>query len=139
MPAARPRTASDRAARDTPARCPENSGAPRPERDERTRPGPSRRPRDRRPAAPSARWAGPGPGSASCSRRACAPRPARPAMAVLRCALCRRTSFAGRRHLYSAGHRRRLQEALARLQEEVAAARAAAAAGAVRPLEPAED
>ncbi|XP_064896175.1 centrosomal AT-AC splicing factor isoform X7 [Columba livia] len=60
-------------------------------------------------------------------------------MAVLHCALCRRTSFAGRRHLYSAGHRRRLQEALARLQEEVAAARAAAAAGAVRPLEPAED
>ncbi|XP_065711777.1 centrosomal AT-AC splicing factor [Patagioenas fasciata] len=60
-------------------------------------------------------------------------------MAVLRCGLCRRTSFAGRRHLYSAGHRRRLQEALARLQEEVAAARAAAAAGAVRPFEPAEN
>ncbi|NWZ49847.1 CCD84 protein, partial [Haliaeetus albicilla] len=70
-------------------------------------------------------------------------------MAVHYCGLCRRTSFSGRRHLYSAAHRRRLREALARLQEEVAAARAAAAAaeeedeegdggGAVRPYDPAE-
>ncbi|NXX51215.1 CCD84 protein, partial [Tricholaema leucomelas] len=66
-------------------------------------------------------------------------------MAVHYCGLCRRTSFTGRRHLYSAGHRRRLQEALARLQEEVAAARAAAAAaedgdgsGAVQRYDPAE-
>ncbi|KAM6238276.1 LOW QUALITY PROTEIN: centrosomal AT-AC splicing factor [Porphyrio hochstetteri] len=65
-------------------------------------------------------------------------------MAVHYCGLCRRTSFAGRRHRYSAAHRRRLQEALARLQEEVAAARAAAAAAAagdgdtVRPYDPAE-
>ncbi|XP_064029096.1 centrosomal AT-AC splicing factor [Pogoniulus pusillus] len=65
-------------------------------------------------------------------------------MAVHYCGLCRRTSFTGRRHLYSAGHRRRLQEALARLQEEVAAARAAAAAaedgdgsGAVQRYDPA--
>ncbi|KAM6370600.1 centrosomal AT-AC splicing factor isoform 2-T2 [Pluvialis apricaria] len=66
-------------------------------------------------------------------------------MAVHYCGLCRRSSFSGRRHLYSAGHRRRLREALERLQEEVAAARAAAAAaaaggecGAVRPYDPAE-
>ncbi|NXF89315.1 CCD84 protein, partial [Eubucco bourcierii] len=67
-------------------------------------------------------------------------------MAVHYCGLCRRTSFAGRRHLYSAGHRRRLQEALCRLQEEVAAARAAAAAaedddgggGAVQRYDPSE-
>ncbi|XP_074417335.1 centrosomal AT-AC splicing factor isoform X3 [Larus michahellis] len=62
-------------------------------------------------------------------------------MAVHYCELCRRSSFAGRRHLYSAGHRRRLQEALAQLQEAVAAARAAAAAGgeaALRPYDPAE-
>ncbi|NXR15247.1 CCD84 protein, partial [Semnornis frantzii] len=66
-------------------------------------------------------------------------------MAVHYCGLCRRTSFAGRRHLYSAGHRRRLQEALSRLQEEVAAARAAAAAaedddggGAVQRYDPSE-
>ncbi|NXX22930.1 CCD84 protein, partial [Podargus strigoides] len=66
-------------------------------------------------------------------------------MAVHYCEVCRRTSFSGRRHLYSAAHRRRLQEALDRLQEEVAAARAAAAAagdeeggGAVRPYDPAE-
>lgn len=76
--------------------------------------------------------------------------PGRSAMAVHYCGLCRRTSFSGRRHLYSAAHRRRLREALARLQEEVAAARAAAAAaaaeegeegdggGAVRPYDPAE-
>ncbi|NXD64349.1 CCD84 protein, partial [Eolophus roseicapillus] len=49
-------------------------------------------------------------------------------MAVHYCALCRRSSFSGRRHLYSAAHRRRLREALGRLQDEVAAARAAAAA-----------
>ncbi|XP_072740550.1 centrosomal AT-AC splicing factor isoform X2 [Ciconia boyciana] len=66
-------------------------------------------------------------------------------MAVHYCGLCRRTSFSGRRHLYSAAHRRRLREALGRLQEEVAAARAAAAAagdgdggGAVRRYDPAE-
>ncbi|KAM6400410.1 centrosomal AT-AC splicing factor [Rhynochetos jubatus] len=64
-------------------------------------------------------------------------------MAVHYCPLCRRSSFSGRRHLYSAAHRRRLQEALARLQEEVAAARAVAAEavagdGAVRPYDPAE-
>ncbi|XP_075298707.1 centrosomal AT-AC splicing factor isoform X2 [Opisthocomus hoazin] len=65
-------------------------------------------------------------------------------MAAQYCALCRRTAFAGRRHRYSAAHRRRLREALGRLQEEVAAARAAAAAagedggGAVRPYDPAE-
>ncbi|KAM9217028.1 centrosomal AT-AC splicing factor [Leptosomus discolor] len=65
-------------------------------------------------------------------------------MAVHYCGLCRRTSFSGRRHLYSAAHRRRLREALTRLQEEVAAARAAAAAaegdggGAVRRYDPAE-
>ncbi|KAM6334349.1 centrosomal AT-AC splicing factor isoform 2-T2 [Alca torda] len=63
-------------------------------------------------------------------------------MAVHYCELCRRSSFAGRRHLYSAGHRRRLQEALAQLQEAVAAARAAAAAAggeaALRPYDPAE-
>ncbi|KAM6295781.1 centrosomal AT-AC splicing factor-like [Aegotheles albertisi] len=57
-------------------------------------------------------------------------------MAAHHCAVCRRTSFSGRRHLYSPAHRRRLREALERLQEEVAAARAAA--GAVRPYEPAE-
>ncbi|KAM4646179.1 centrosomal AT-AC splicing factor [Amazona ochrocephala] len=51
-------------------------------------------------------------------------------MAVHYCALCRRSSFSGRRHLYSAAHRRRLREVLSRLQEEVAAARAAAAAAA---------
>ncbi|XP_074018565.1 centrosomal AT-AC splicing factor [Numenius arquata] len=62
-------------------------------------------------------------------------------MAVHYCDLCRRTSFSGRRHLYSAGHRRRLREALSELQEAVAAARAAAAAGgeaALRPYDPAE-
>ncbi|NXI34898.1 CCD84 protein, partial [Galbula dea] len=67
-------------------------------------------------------------------------------MAVHYCSLCRRTSFSGRRHLYSEGHRRRLREALARLQEEVAAARAVAAAaagdgdggGTVRRYDPAE-
>lgn len=71
--------------------------------------------------------------------------PARAAMAVHYCGLCRRTSFSGRRHLYGAAHRRRLQEALGRLQEAVAAAREAAAAaaggdggGAVRPYDPAE-
>ncbi|XP_075028868.1 centrosomal AT-AC splicing factor isoform X3 [Calonectris borealis] len=68
-------------------------------------------------------------------------------MAVHYCEVCRRTSFSGRRHLYSAAHQRRLREALGRLQEEVAAARAAAAAagdedgdggGAVRRYDPAE-
>ncbi|NXD29231.1 CCD84 protein, partial [Spelaeornis formosus] len=61
-------------------------------------------------------------------------------MAVYYCGLCRRSAFTGRRHLYSAGHRRRLREALARLQEAVAAARAAAADGtaAVRRYDPAE-
>ncbi|XP_059685698.1 centrosomal AT-AC splicing factor [Gavia stellata] len=68
-------------------------------------------------------------------------------MAVHYCGLCRRTSFSGRRHLYSATHRQRLREALGRLQEEVAAARAVAAAaaagdgdgvGAVRRYDPAE-
>ncbi|NXH14659.1 CCD84 protein, partial [Bucco capensis] len=67
-------------------------------------------------------------------------------MAVHYCGLCRRTSFFGRRHLYSQGHRQRLREALARLQEEVAAARAAAAAvaedgdggGTVQRYDPAE-
>ncbi|NWS48437.1 CCD84 protein, partial [Probosciger aterrimus] len=49
-------------------------------------------------------------------------------MAVHYCALCRRSSFSGRRHLYSAAHRRRLREALGRLRDEVAAARAAAEA-----------
>ncbi|NXD60748.1 CCD84 protein, partial [Corvus moneduloides] len=46
-------------------------------------------------------------------------------MAVHYCGLCRRSAFTGRRHLYSAGHRRRLRETLARLQEATAAARAA--------------
>ncbi|XP_042656473.1 centrosomal AT-AC splicing factor isoform X2 [Tyto alba] len=65
-------------------------------------------------------------------------------MAVHYCALCRRSSFAGRRHLFGAAHRRRLREALDRLQEAVAAARAAAAAAdgdggaAVRRYDPAE-
>ncbi|NXN23402.1 CCD84 protein, partial [Nycticryphes semicollaris] len=60
-------------------------------------------------------------------------------MAVHYCDLCRRTSFSGRRHLYSAGHRRRLREALAGLQETVAAARAVAAGeAALRPYDPAE-
>uniref|UniRef100_A0A8C9L5F5 Coiled-coil domain containing 84 n=1 Tax=Pavo cristatus TaxID=9049 RepID=A0A8C9L5F5_PAVCR len=59
-------------------------------------------------------------------------------MAVYRCSLCRRTSFTGRRHLYSAAHRRRLQEALGRLEEEVAAARAAMDGAAVRRYDPAE-
>ncbi|XP_068851009.1 centrosomal AT-AC splicing factor isoform X3 [Aphelocoma coerulescens] len=63
-------------------------------------------------------------------------------MAVHYCGLCRRSAFTGRRHLYSAGHRRRLRETLARLQEATAAARAAAAvadvAAAVRPYDPAE-
>ncbi|XP_074972291.1 centrosomal AT-AC splicing factor isoform X3 [Phalacrocorax aristotelis] len=65
-------------------------------------------------------------------------------MAVHYCGLCRRTSFSGRRHLYGAAHRRRLREALDRLQEEVAAARAAAAAaagdggGTLRRYDPAE-
>ncbi|XP_021231415.1 coiled-coil domain-containing protein 84 isoform X2 [Numida meleagris] len=59
-------------------------------------------------------------------------------MAVFYCSLCRRTSFTGRRHLYSAAHRRRLQEALGRLEEEVAAARAAMEGAAVRLYDPAE-
>lgn len=59
-------------------------------------------------------------------------------MAVYHCSLCRRTSFTGRRHLYSAAHRRRLQEALGRLEEEVAAARAAMDGAAVRRYDPAE-
>ncbi|KAM6107685.1 centrosomal AT-AC splicing factor [Pterocles gutturalis] len=63
-------------------------------------------------------------------------------MAVQYCGICRRTSFCGRRHRYSAGHQRRLREALARLQEEVAAARAATqgdgGAAAVRRYDPAE-
>ncbi|XP_058712912.1 centrosomal AT-AC splicing factor isoform X2 [Poecile atricapillus] len=63
-------------------------------------------------------------------------------MAVHYCGLCRRSAFTGRRHLYSVGHRRRLQEALAQLQEATAAARAAAAladgAAAVRRYDPAE-
>lgn len=130
MPGAQPRTASDRAASDTPARCTENCRGPAAGAGRAAAPpGP--------PARGSERPLGrPGPGRTAAAAPA---RSAPPAMAVLHCALCRRTSFAGRRHLYSAGHRRRLQEALARLQEEVAAARAAAAAGAVRPLEPAED
>lgn len=49
------------------------------------------------------------------------PLPPVPAMAVHYCSLCRRTSFTGRRHLYSTGHRRRLREALEKLQEEVGA------------------
>uniref|UniRef100_A0A669PZG5 Coiled-coil domain containing 84 n=1 Tax=Phasianus colchicus TaxID=9054 RepID=A0A669PZG5_PHACC len=65
--------------------------------------------------------------------------PRRPAaMAVYRCSLCRRTFFTGRRHLYSTAHRRRLQEALGRLEEEVAAARAALDGAAVRRYDPAE-
>ncbi|XP_042687958.1 centrosomal AT-AC splicing factor [Centrocercus urophasianus] len=59
-------------------------------------------------------------------------------MAVYRCSLCRRTFFTGRRHLYSTAHRRRLQEALGRLEEEVAAARAALDGAAVRLYDPAE-
>ncbi|NXG66651.1 CCD84 protein, partial [Hemiprocne comata] len=64
-------------------------------------------------------------------------------MAVHHCGLCRRPSFSGRRHLYSPAHRRRLQEALARLQEEAEAARAAAAAaagggGGLQPYDPAQ-
>ncbi|NXD92970.1 CCD84 protein, partial [Chaetorhynchus papuensis] len=63
-------------------------------------------------------------------------------MAVHYCGLCRRSTFTGRRHLYSAGHRRRLRETLAQLQEATAAARAAAAvadmAAAVRRYDPAE-
>ncbi|NXC80904.1 CCD84 protein, partial [Cercotrichas coryphoeus] len=65
-------------------------------------------------------------------------------MAVLYCRLCRRSAFTGRRHRYSAGHRRRLREVLAQLQEATAAARAAAAAAAadgasaVRPYDPTE-
>uniref|UniRef100_A0A8C2TLX2 Centrosomal AT-AC splicing factor n=1 Tax=Coturnix japonica TaxID=93934 RepID=A0A8C2TLX2_COTJA len=59
-------------------------------------------------------------------------------MAVWYCPLCRRTSFTGRRHLYSAAHRRRLQEALGRLEEEVAAARAALGDVSVRRYDPAE-
>ncbi|XP_017665123.1 PREDICTED: coiled-coil domain-containing protein 84 [Lepidothrix coronata] len=61
-------------------------------------------------------------------------------MAVHYCGLCRRTAFTGRRHRYSAGHRRRLRDALVRLQEAAAAARAAAAdvGSAVRPYDPAE-
>ncbi|NWZ70184.1 CCD84 protein, partial [Acrocephalus arundinaceus] len=63
-------------------------------------------------------------------------------MAVYYCGLCRRSAFTGRRHLYSTGHRRRLREALAQLQEATAAARAAAAVAdgpaAVRRYDPAE-
>ncbi|NXM38262.1 CCD84 protein, partial [Gymnorhina tibicen] len=63
-------------------------------------------------------------------------------MAVHYCGLCRRSAFTGRRHLYSAGHRRRLRETLAQLQEATAAARAAATvadvAAAVRRYDPAE-
>ncbi|XP_050839502.1 centrosomal AT-AC splicing factor isoform X2 [Serinus canaria] len=63
-------------------------------------------------------------------------------MAVHYCGLCRRSAFTGRRHRYSAGHRRRLREALAQLQEATAAARAAAAvadvAAALRRYDPAE-
>uniref|UniRef100_A0A8C3E4P7 Uncharacterized protein n=1 Tax=Corvus moneduloides TaxID=1196302 RepID=A0A8C3E4P7_CORMO len=61
-------------------------------------------------------------------------------MAVHYCGLCRRSAFTGRRHLYSAGHRRRLRETLARLQEATAAARAAVAdvAAAVQRYDPAE-
>uniref|UniRef100_A0A8C6YS90 Coiled-coil domain containing 84 n=1 Tax=Nothoprocta perdicaria TaxID=30464 RepID=A0A8C6YS90_NOTPE len=39
--------------------------------------------------------------------------------------LCRRTSFVGRRHVYSAAHRQSLQLALRRLHDKVEAARAA--------------
>ncbi|XP_068772884.1 centrosomal AT-AC splicing factor isoform X3 [Struthio camelus] len=42
-------------------------------------------------------------------------------MAPHYCGVCRRTSFAGRRHLYSAAHRRRLREALGRLQAKARA------------------
>uniref|UniRef100_A0A8D0E8G0 Centrosomal AT-AC splicing factor n=1 Tax=Salvator merianae TaxID=96440 RepID=A0A8D0E8G0_SALMN len=43
---------------------------------------------------------------------------------VFRCGVCRRSDFSGRRsHLYSAGHQRRLREALDRLREKVEAAR----------------
>ncbi|OXB59012.1 hypothetical protein ASZ78_007640 [Callipepla squamata] len=59
-------------------------------------------------------------------------------MAVYYCALCRRTSFTGRRHLYSAAHRRRLRDALDRLEEEVAAARAAVDGADVRRYDPEE-
>ncbi|NWY89530.1 CCD84 protein, partial [Loxia curvirostra] len=61
-------------------------------------------------------------------------------MAVHYCGLCRRSAFTGRRHRYSAGHRRRLREALAQLQEATAAVRAAAAdvAAALRRYDPAE-
>ncbi|NWT06844.1 CCD84 protein, partial [Mionectes macconnelli] len=61
-------------------------------------------------------------------------------MAVHYCGLCRRTAFTGRRHRYSAGHRRRLRDELTRLQEAAAAARAAAADedAVVRPYDPAE-
>ncbi|NWH71440.1 CCD84 protein, partial [Piaya cayana] len=50
------------------------------------------------------------------------------------CSLCRRSWFEGRGHRYSLGHRRRVQEALRKLREEVEAA----GSGAVRPVEPAE-
>ncbi|XP_067166368.1 centrosomal AT-AC splicing factor isoform X1 [Apteryx mantelli] len=59
-------------------------------------------------------------------------------MAPHYCGLCRRTSFAGRRHLYSAAHRQRLREALGRLQAKVEAARAAIGSAAVRRYEAAE-
>ncbi|NWV78219.1 CCD84 protein, partial [Dasyornis broadbenti] len=61
-------------------------------------------------------------------------------MPVHYCGLCRRSAFTGRRHLYSAGHRRRLREVLAQLQEATEAARAAAAMAdvAVRRYDPAE-
>ncbi|XP_062450693.1 centrosomal AT-AC splicing factor isoform X3 [Rhea pennata] len=59
-------------------------------------------------------------------------------MAPHYCGVCRRTSFAGRRHLYSAAHRQRLREALGRLQAKVEAARAAIGGAAVRRCEAAE-
>uniref|UniRef100_A0A8C6YW72 Coiled-coil domain containing 84 n=1 Tax=Nothoprocta perdicaria TaxID=30464 RepID=A0A8C6YW72_NOTPE len=45
--------------------------------------------------------------------------------------LCRRTSFVGRRHVYSAAHRQSLQLALRRLHDKVEAARAALGGAAV--------
>uniref|UniRef100_A0A8C8VJ38 Coiled-coil domain containing 84 n=1 Tax=Pelusios castaneus TaxID=367368 RepID=A0A8C8VJ38_9SAUR len=44
-------------------------------------------------------------------------------MGVFYCPFCRLTTFAGRRHLYSASHQRRLREALGRLQAKVQLAR----------------
>ncbi|XP_053126078.1 centrosomal AT-AC splicing factor [Hemicordylus capensis] len=67
------------------------------------------------------------------------PAPVPMATTLFRCPLCRRSALSGRRnHLYSAGHQRRVREALARLGEKVGAARKTLQAAAVVPFEAGE-